>query len=133
VYLPMGSEINIKPFIQHLLNQNIKVVSPKTLKNRELQHLELSSLEELENGIFGTMHPTNSTEYKGNYDLVIVPGLAFDSGNYRLGYGGGYYDKFLEQHPAAFKIGICYPFQKMASVPKEAHDVCLDKVLAKPF
>jgi 5-formyltetrahydrofolate cyclo-ligase len=57
--------------------------------------------------------------------------LAFDAANYRLGYGGGYYDGFLRQHPEAYKLGICYPFQKVKQVPLEAHDVRLDAVLAK--
>lgn len=128
-YLPMGTEIDIRPFIQKALDQDIKIISPKTLPKRHLENLELHSLNDVEKGVFGTTYPANSTIYSGEYDLVIVPGLAFDNQNYRLGYGGGYYDTFLEQHPTAFKIGIFYPFQEVASVPKEKHDVCLDKIL----
>ena len=130
-YLPMGTEIDIRPFIKHALEKGIKIISSKTLPKRQLENLELFSLEEVEKGVFGTSHPANSSVYLGNYDLIIVPGLAFDHDNFRLGYGGGYYDAFLEQHSSAFKIGICYPFQKVVSVPKEKHDVCLDAVLCK--
>lgn len=129
VYLPMGTEIDIRPFIEKALDQNIKIISPKTLPKRQLKNLELHSLNDVEKGVFGTTYPANSTTFSGEYDLVIVPGLAFDANNYRLGYGGGYYDTFLEQHPTAFKVGIFYPFQEVASVPKEKHDVCLDKIL----
>lgn len=131
VYLPMGTEIDIRPFIEKALKKRIKIISPKTLPKRQLEHLELHSLTVIEKGVFGTSHPANTPIYRGKYDLIIVPGLAFDKQNYRLGYGGGYYDAFLEQHPEAFKIGICYPFQKVTSVPKEAHDVCLDAIIYK--
>ena len=130
-YLPMGTEIDIRPFINNALKRGIKIISPKTLPNRQLENLELHSLENLEKGIFGTSHPANSNTYSGSYDLVIVPGLAFDKQNFRLGYGGGYYDTFLAQHPNTFTVGVFYSFQEVASIPKEAHDVCLDVVLSK--
>ena len=63
--------------------------------------------------------------------MIIVPGLAFDAQNYRLGYGGGYYDNFIVNHAQAKKIGIFYPFQKVEKVPVEAHDFPLDKILAQ--
>ncbi len=130
-YLPMGSEIDISPLIENLLKNNITVLVPKTLKNRTLEHLVLKSLNELELGVYGTSQPKNGVVFTSEIDLILVPGLAFDNQNYRLGYGGGYYDTFLEQHPTAFKVGIFYPFQEVASVPKEKHDVCLDKILHK--
>lgn len=128
-YIPIGSEIDIQPLLKWILQKQIKVVTPKTLRNRQLQHLVLNSLDALESGLFGTSHPANSEEYKGTYDLIIVPGLAFDDNNYRLGYGGGYYDTFLAEHPNAFKIGVGYAFQKLESIPKESHDACLDLVM----
>jgi 5-formyltetrahydrofolate cyclo-ligase len=129
VYLPMGNEIDIKPLLEKLLQNKITVVVPKTLKYRQLEHLVLESLDHLEFGVYGTSHPKNGIIFSGELDLIIVPGLAFDTENYRLGYGGGYYDTFLAEHPTAFTVGIGYPFQKIESVPKEAHDTCLDKVL----
>ncbi len=128
-YLPMGSEINISNFIECLLKEKIVVVSPKTLPKRKLQHLILKSLDEVEKGIFGTNHPSNTKEYHGNYDLIIIPGLSFDRSKNRLGYGGGYYDAFLSQHPSARKVGIFYPFQEVKNVPVETHDIKLDEIL----
>jgi 5-formyltetrahydrofolate cyclo-ligase len=130
-YLPMGSEIDIIPLIQWLRAKSITIVVSKTLKNRTLEHLVLSSFDNLELGLYGTSHPKNGTIFTGKLELVIVPGLAFDSENYRLGYGGGYYDTFLANYPNAFTIGLAYPFQKIKTVPKEAHDACLDFVLVK--
>jgi 5-formyltetrahydrofolate cyclo-ligase len=128
-FLPMGAEINIFPLIEKMLAENISVITPKTLPKRQLQHLILKSLDELEKGVFGTSHPANAKEFVGQYDLIIVPGLAFNDANFRLGYGGGYYDNFMVQHPLAYKLGICYSFQKVKQIPLEPHDVKLDDVL----
>ena len=128
-YLPMGQEINITPLIEKMLIENVTVITPKTLPKRKLQNLVLNSLDELEKGVFGTSHPSNAKEFQGQYDLIIVPGLSFDELNYRLGYGGGYYDGFMADYPNARKIGIFYPFQKSEKVPVESHDLKLDEVL----
>ena len=131
VYLPMRSEIDIRPLIEQLLLKNMDLVVSKTLKNRHLEHLILSSLDDLEEGMYGTSHPKDGVVFQGEMDVIIVPGVAFDLQNYRLGYGGGYYDSFLAEHAAAFSVGVCYPFQKIAAVPREKHDACLDLVLVK--
>ena len=128
-YLPMGTEINITPLIQELLIAKKTVVTPKTLPKRKLKNLVLKSLDELEKGVFGTSHPLGDDEYEGSYDLIIIPGLAFDGSNYRLGYGGGYYDNFLVNYPTAKKIGIFYPYQEVTTVPIEAHDIQLDEII----
>ena len=128
-YLPIGTEINITSLIEKLLEAGITVVSPKTLPYRELQNLVLSSMDDVKKGVFGTTYPAHSEEFIGEYDLIIVPGLAFDSSNYRLGYGGGYYDTFLTKNPKAYKLGVFYPFQEINKVPLEMHDVRLDNIL----
>lgn len=128
-YLPMGKEIDINPLLQNLLNKNITVFTPKTLPKRKLENRILTSLTDIEKGVFGTTHPANPKEYTDTFDLIIVPGLAFDNKNYRLGYGGGYYDNFLVNHPRAYKLGIFYPEQEIREVPIEPHDIKLDNIL----
>ena len=128
-YIPMGAEIDIKPLLIRLIEMGITVVTPKTLKKPKIENRILTSFNDLEKGVFGTSHPASPFEYKGDFDFIIIPGLAFDKNNYRLGYGGGYYDTFLEQHPQAFKQGVFYPFQKVSDVPQEKHYIQLDAVL----
>lgn len=132
-YLPMGQEIDIAPLLQELLKMKIKVICPKTLPARTLENRVLNSLQDIETGIKGTQHPATPNVYDGKYDLIIVPGLAFDQQGYRLGYGAGYYDNFLVSHPQAYQVGIFYPFQKVDAVPREAHDVCLQEILVGEF
>jgi len=128
-YLPFGSEINIYPLIEILLKNNYTVVCPKSLPKRALENLVLKSLGELEEGRFGTKHPANSKEHKGDIDMFIVPGIAFDKSNYRLGYGSGYYDQFFAGEPKGYKVGICYQFQIIEDFPLEPHDVKLDTII----
>lgn len=127
-YIPMGSEINILALLNQLLEDGIQIVTPKTLKNRQLEHLILDDLSELESGLFNTQHPNSKQIYTGSYDLILVPGLAFDYNSYRLGYGGGYYDNFLKNHPDSWTIGLAYPFQYLKEVPRESHDIQLKEI-----
>lgn len=132
-YIPFLTEINISPLLEKLLNAGITVVCPKTLPKRKLENRILTSLSDLEVGIMGTKHPAQPNLYEGKFDLIIVPGLAFDKTKKRLGYGGGYYDNFLINYPDALKVGIFYPFQEVRLVPVEAHDFSLDVILTKDF
>lgn len=128
-YIPYRSEIDIKAFIQYLLDSNRTVVVPQTLKNGALKHHILTSLDSLKQGEYGTSYSSSNQEYTGSYDLVIVPGLAFDPKHYRLGYGGGYYDRFLTTIPNSFTLGLAYPFQVINELPTDDFDVHLDEVL----
>lgn len=128
-YLPIQSEIDIFPLIKKLLAENITLVCPKTSKNRKLEHLVLQSTNSIEKGILNTLHPSGNAIYNSYYDLIIVPGLAFDKNNYRLGYGGGYYDTFLKSNKTAEKAGLFYPFQEVDTIPRESHDVQLDNII----
>lgn len=69
---------------------------------------------------------------KGKFDLIIVPLLGFDKDNYRLGWGGGWYDRFLATQPQALKIGLCFTNGLVPeSLPRESHDIPLDKVITE--
>ena len=62
-------------------------------------------------------------------DVALVPGMAFDAAGHRLGRGRGYYDRFLAAHPQLHTIGVCFPFQRVADVPSEAHDIMINEVI----
>lgn len=129
-YLSMDDEISFLPVIEELLKQNRTIVAPKALRGGILKNLILNSLDQTEEGVFGTRYPSGENEYSGAYDLIIVPGLAFDAEDNRLGYGGGYYDRFLKGQSGAYKIGLAYPFQIIGSVPVEQHDAKVDEIIS---
>ncbi len=128
-FLPMDTEIDLFPLLQQLLEESRTLVCPQALPKRIMKNWSLQSLDRLAKGVYGTRYPADSQEYKEHYDLIILPGLAFDKDGYRVGYGAGYYDALLSRHREAYKIGIAYPFQLMEKVPKEAHDERLDEVI----
>ena len=128
-FIPFGSEIDIWPIVKEWKEKGTTIVCPKTLKRRELQHLVLQDSEDLETGRFGTQYPSGGEVYSGPIDLILVPGLAFDGAGGRLGYGAGYYDTFLQNHPEAFKAGVCFRGQLVDEVPMEEHDIYLDQII----
>lgn len=128
-YLPMSSEVNVIPVLQKALENDITVIVPRSLRKRQMQNLIVKDLKMMEAGIFNTYHPKDALEYTGEYDLIIIPGLAFDRSGFRIGYGAGYYDTFLADQSTVAKVGVCYPFQIMERVPVEEHDVMVDVVL----
>lgn len=128
-YLPMGSEPDFTSLIGELLSRGVRVVAPRTLPGRRLEHRLLTSLEMLEAGPFGTRHPAGAALCNGPYDVIIVPGLAFDDNGNRLGYGGGYYDTFLAGHARAWKVALCYPFQLVEALPAGPHDVPVNEII----
>lgn len=65
------------------------------------------------------------------YDVIIVPLLAFDERLHRIGYGGGWYDRFLSKQPLAMLIGLGYDFQKVHELPIEEHDIALDMIITE--
>ncbi|MBD99001.1 MAG: 5-formyltetrahydrofolate cyclo-ligase [Verrucomicrobia bacterium] len=129
IFLPMRSEPNLYPFIQHLLDRKIKVSCPKSLAGGKMENYYLSSINQVAKGIFGTTYPANAERSEEAYDLIIVPGLAYSKQFDRLGYGGGYYDRFLQQQSKALKIAPAYCFQLVDSLPSEDHDIKMDKLL----
>ena len=80
-------------------------------------------------GDFNILEPQNEP-YQGGFDLMVVPGVAFDRQGNRLGRGKGYYDRFLSQHLTVKRIGICFDFQLVEEVPAEPFDIRMDEVIS---
>ena len=88
----------------------------------------------LEPARFGIPEPVEKHPVRAeDVTLWIVPGLAFAKDGARLGYGGGFYDRFFSAAPGAPKIGVAYPFQIVPEIPLAPHDVPVDSVVALPF
>ncbi len=110
---------------------------PKTIKEqRKIVPIAVTSLEEdLERGPYGIKQPKTGQVQaieEGSLDMVLVPGVAFDKQNNRLGRGGGYYDRFLESlSPSVSTVGLAFDFQMIDSLSfQEKHDVPVSCVLA---
>lgn len=123
--MPMQHEIDTTLFIQACWRLHKNVVVPKcNHKTKEMQFFNITSFEQLETGYFGIQEPIESLCKKINkdeIDLIVVPGVAFTARGDRLGYGGGYYDRYLSNY-AGNLIALAYDLQIVQKLPIEAHD-----------
>ncbi|MEG0328600.1 MAG: 5-formyltetrahydrofolate cyclo-ligase [Erysipelothrix sp.] len=128
IYVSFNDEVDTHRLIQTLLELKIKVSVPK-IEDKLMNFYEIESLAQLEPGHFGVEEPVARNLTNPDYiDLMIVPLLAFNRSGYRVGYGKGYYDKYLKNiNP--YKIGIAYDFQEVAVDFQEVHDVALDAII----
>ena len=133
-YLPMRSEVDTRPLIADALARGKRVAVPVVIpKASELSHAWLESLSDdaLAPGVFGTYGPRDARPATpGDWDLMIVPLLAFDRRGYRLGYGKGYYDRLLAASPVT-SIGVAFAAQEIDALPAEAHDRALDWIITE--
>ena len=128
-FVSFNSEVNTHNMIKNSL-KNKTVIVPKVVNNEIEPSIIIDFDNLISSGKFGILEPIEAMKiaYK-NIDLVLVPGIAFDIEGHRIGYGFGYYDKFLKKVPKAVKIGLCFDFQVVDKVPREEHDVPVDLIV----
>lgn len=134
IYVNMESEINTVDIITRLLNMGKRIAVPKVLPgNKEMVALEIKSLSDLnESGAFGILEPDITKKDVGDeVDLIILPGLAFDKRGYRIGYGGGFYDRFLQRYNNVKRVSLCYNFQIIENIPEEDFDEAIDIIITE--
>lgn len=129
-YVSAGSEPDTNLILQQILKRNKRLLVPKCLdKKGNMVAVEIKSLNELTIGSFGIKEPTKGQIVETTeIDLCIVPGLSFDKEGYRLGYGGGYYDRFLHD-TNIYSIGICFKECKSETLPREENDIAVNEVI----
>ncbi len=130
-FVSFNSEVNTHKMIKDALKNKIIVV-PKVVQHEIEPSIILDFDSLIQSGRFGILEPIElmKISYK-NIDLVLVPGIAFDKNGHRIGYGFGFYDKFLAKVPKAVKIGLCFDFQVVDEIPREEHDVPVDLIVTE--
>ncbi len=128
-YYSMKGEISTKEMIERTLKFGKTIYLPR-IRTGEIAFCEFEGFESLAAGQLGIMEPLGETEEVP--ELLVVPGLAFDLEMYRLGFGKGYYDKYLAKHDV-YSIGVCYEWQVVPKLPREKHDMRMDKIIAEDW
>lgn len=140
IYMHFRSEVQTAEFINLCLLLGKTVTIPFTVPDeKRLMAVRITDPErDVEPGFHGIPEPVHGLRLKNGYfapqgiDIAIVPGSVFDPGGGRLGYGGGYYDRFLEKEAAgALRIGAAYEMQLVENVPLERHDQLMDMVVTE--
>ena len=128
-YLPYNQEVRTVPMLEQALKDGKKVAVPKVYGD-EMKFLYLDDLSQVEKGYAGIPEPiADGPVADDDTALVLMPGLAFDPQGHRIGYGGGFYDKFLAAEPNHPTLALCYEFQLLPELDTEEHDIPVDTVL----
>jgi len=131
IYVSYGSETGTYSIINRLLENGIKTAVPRCLENGIMEFIYISSTDELSHGAFGIPEPSGDRKAViTDRTVCIVPGLSFASDGSRLGYGGGYYDRFLAVHDV-YTIGICYDEMISENLPSLEHDIKIKTVITE--
>jgi 5-formyltetrahydrofolate cyclo-ligase len=134
-YVSLPAEVDTRYFIEEALKRGKRIAAPCIDKESEtIIASELSSIDDLAKGPYGIYEPKGGAARAiplKEINLVVVPGIAFDKRNYRLGRGKGYYDKFLadEDLSSSSKIGLAFSFQIVDSLPLAPHDMPVSRVI----
>ena len=128
-YLPYNQEVRTVPMLEQALRDGKKVAVPKVY-GEEMKFLYLDDLTRVAKGYAGIPEPiADGPVADDETALVLMPGLAFDPEGHRIGYGGGFYDKFLAAEPNHPTLALCYEFQLLPELDTEEHDIPVDTVL----
>lgn len=135
IYIGFGSEIDTGSYIDDFLKAGKCIIIPRidTITN-EMDAVQISNMNDLQSNKYGILEPKPSIKAfdKTLIDLVVMPGVAFDSTGSRIGYGGGYYDKFLQNIKGSIhKVALAYKFQVIDKVPSEEHDINADSIITE--
>lgn len=132
VYMSYNGEMMTDYLIDEARKRG-KIVAAPTVLGENMEFYAFSSEEEFVADRHGILEPIPSEEkkVKDEEGLIIMPGVAFDEQKNRVGYGGGFYDRYLKEHPRLQKIAIAYDFQVMDSVPTEEFDEKADWIVTE--
>lgn len=128
-YLPYNQEVRTVPILQKALSDGKRVAVPKVYGDT-MKFLWLDDLSQVEKSEMGIPEPVADEPVADDETaLVLMPGIAFTQNGDRMGYGGGYYDRFLAAEPNHPTVALCYAFQMVKSLPTEEFDIPVDLVL----
>lgn len=137
-YLSCRGEADTSVLISRALKEGKRLAVPKVIGPGRMIFCEIHSVKnDTKPGAMGILEPFGDTLTVPGKDavkkdiLMVIPGLAFDKKKYRLGYGGGFYDAYMEKYPGIFSAAVCRAFQLVPKVPVCGHDRCPSVVVTE--
>jgi 5-formyltetrahydrofolate cyclo-ligase len=128
-YLPYNQEVRTVPMVEQAWADGKQVAVPKVYDD-EMRFIYLTDMSQVDKGYSGIPEPIADAPVANDPEaLVLMPGLAFDKEGHRIGYGGGFYDKFLAAEPHHPTVALCYAFQMVEQIPVDDYDIPVDRVL----
>ena len=132
LFCGVGTEPDTRPIAEALWAAGKQVLFPKCLPHRRMEARAVRGMEELVPGVFGIPEPGGDCPAveRGKIDMVLVPAVCYDRSRFRLGQGGGYYDRYLSGYGGA-TVGLCRDALLLERVPRERHDLPVERVLTE--
>ncbi len=132
LFCGVGNEIDTLPLIEQLLGQGKVVCLPKCLPGRRMQALQITALTDLRPGAYGIPEPGEDCAVveRDIIELILVPNLCCDRQGFRLGHGGGYYDRYLMGY-TGFTVALCPQDRLQDRLPRDAYDIPMELVLTE--
>jgi 5-formyltetrahydrofolate cyclo-ligase len=130
IYMDFKNEVKTKPIIDNALKMGKKIALPK-IENNVMSFYYIHSYEYLKKGYFGILEPNTTELAEDRKALIVVPGVAFDERGFRVGYGKGFYDRFLSQHMVFTKVALAFKLQIVDQIPNDEHDVAMDMIITE--
>ena len=129
-YLPYNQEVRTWQILDRCKADGKRVAVPKVYGD-VMHFLWLDDFTQIAPGAYNIPEPTFDAPVADDETaLILMPGLAFDPLGHRIGYGGGFYDKYLAEHTQHTLVALCYPFQMFDHLDVDAHDVPVDLVIS---
>ncbi len=133
-YVSFNNEVDTHVLIKkYLLTKTKNIIVPKVI-GENLRLFKISDFSNLAVGKFGILEPLKGEKFDANKlsdsDIIIVPGIAFDTEKNRIGYGKGYFDRLLK-NTCAKKIALAFELQIVDKIPAEKHDIKVDKIITE--
>lgn len=130
MYYSLDDEVNTHRAVDALLEQGKEVLLPTVVSDTDMELRRYTGPQDLQGGFFNIMEPVGERfDRYEEIEVAVVPGMAFDSQNNRLGRGKGYYDRMLPRLTNAYKIGVCFDFQRLPGIPTDEFDQKVDEVI----
>lgn len=131
LYMPIKNEIDLADLVSICREQQINIWLPRII-NHTMDFYKYDETTKLIEGAYHILEPDNEDVLSPNeHTLIIVPGSVFSFNGDRIGYGGGYYDRYMVQYPICTYLAVCYDFQILPEIPCEEHDQKPDIILSE--
>ena len=128
-YMNYNQEVRTQDLLKQAIRDGKRVAIPKCY-GKEMRFIWIDDLSQTVKSSCGIPEPIHDTPVADDPTaLVLLPGIAFDATGHRIGYGGGYYDKFLAVEPNHPSVALCYDFQLLKQLPTDEYDIPADLVL----
>ena len=131
IYISYATEVHTHKLIKALLDNGKTLAVPKIVDSDFMEAETFSSWENLIPGELGILTPDNSKPCSGPFDIALTPGLGFTLSGHRMGFGGGYYDKWFARNKVNQKIALAYEVQLVDEIPIEDTDVSMNMIVTE--